>query len=262
MPILSNLDFTRSNLHVAYRASLDPQLVDISVATAGVTRFPYAQLTVRKLLTSVNSGSAGGARFPPTAGAAIITDEGSDPCGPNYFWRVRMAAVDPLFLRTVVEELRMAGLDHPVTSMRITGSLPLDATVLSVREADVKRWLDDPDAYVGQWPDPGFPVVDQGRWAMFRIRLGAEITPALRRKLDLLALGWLNDVSSYIWDTGEPEAGRIDRSLPRCGSGKVEFAAGYDDFYFKTGPARARLVNALSRFHATVAPIELAEISP
>lgn len=262
MPILSNLAFTKRNLRVAYRASLDPQIVDISITTGGVAPFPIAQTTLRKLLTSVSSGSAGGARFPPTAGSAVVVDEGPDPVGPNYFWKVRLAAVDPLFLRTFVEEMRTAGGGHKVTSMQITGSLPLDSSDLSVREADVKRWLDDPEAYLEQWPDPGFPIVDRGKWAMFRLRLGAEITPELRRKLDFLALGWLNDVSSYVWDSGEAESGDSDNCLPRCGSSKVEFAAAYHDFYFSSGPARARLINALSRFHHTVAPIELAEISP
>ncbi len=262
MPLLSGLDFAQSNLHVAYRASLDPQIVTISLSTGGIAAFPYAQALLRKLLTSVNSGSAGGTRFPPTAGSAIVVDQSPDPCGPNYTWRVRLAAADPLFLRTVVEELRAAGLEHPVTSLQIVGSLPLDSTDLSVREQDVKRWIEDPHAYLGQWYDPGFPIVDRGRWAMFRIQLGQPISSDLRRKLDLVALGWLNDVSSYVWDTGEPEAGRIERCMPRCGSGKVEFSAAYRDFYFSTTPARARLINALSRFHTTIAPIEVAEISP
>jgi hypothetical protein len=261
MPILDNLDFTRSDLHVAYRASLDPQIVTFSVSTGGATSFPYAQLLIRKLLASVNAGSAGGARFPPIAGSAVIVDESAAPCGPDYWWKVRLAGADPLFLRTVVEELRAAGLRYPVTSMQIQGSIPLDDTELSVREADVRRWLDDPKAYLEQWPDPGFPLVNAGRWAMFRVRLAQPITPDLRRKLDLLALGWLNDVSTYVWDTGECEAGVIDRSMPRCGSGKVEFSAAYRDFYFSINPSRARLVNALSRFHTTIAPIDVAEIA-
>lgn len=262
MPILTDLDFTQSDIQIAYRASLDPQIVTIAVTTAGVSSFPYAHLLMRKLLTSVNSGSAGGARFPPTAGVGVIIDESADPCGPNYWWRFRLAAADPIFLRNVVEELRAAGLQHPVTSMQITGSLPLDATDLSVREGDVKRWLDDPRAYLAEWPAPGFPIVYQGEWAAFRLRLRDEISGELRRKLDLVALGWLNDVQSYVWDTGETEDGRIERQMPRCGSGKIEFSAAYRDFYHARKPSRARLVNALSRFHATVAPIELAEISP
>ena len=262
MPILTGLDFTQSNLHVAYRASLEPQIVTLAITTAGVSRFPYAHVLLRKLLTSVNSGSAGGARFPPTAGLGVIVDESADLCGPNYLWRFRLAAADPLFLRTFVEELRAAGLEHPVTSIQITGSLPLDATDLSVREHDVKRWLDDPKAYLAEWPSPGFQIVEQGQWATFRLRLLQPISAPLRRKLDLVALGWLNDVVSYVWDTGEQEDGRIERQMPRCGSGKAEFSAAYRDFYHARRPSRARLVNALSRFHATVAPIEVAEISP
>ncbi|KYF77670.1 hypothetical protein BE20_09080 [Sorangium cellulosum] len=262
MPILDGLEFTQAGLRVRYRASLDPQIVTISVTTQGATTFPYAQIILRKLLTSINAGSAGGSRFPPTAGAAVVVDESPDLHGPSYVWKVRLAAVDPLFLRTMVEELRYAGAGHPVTSMEIAGSLPLDDTALSVREDDVKRWLDDPGAYLEEWPNPGFPIVERGRWAMFRLRLDAQITGELRRKLDLVALGWLEAVSSYLWATGEYEAGNIDRCMPRCGSSKDEFSAAYRDFYFSPVPARARLVNALSRFHHTVAPIALAEISP
>ena len=109
------------------------------------------------------------------------------------------------------------------------------------------------------WHPPGAFLWDNYRESQAK---GGPLFEATRRKLDLVALGWLNDVVSYVWDTGEQEDGRIERQMPRCGSGKAEFSAAYRDFYHARRPSRARLVNALSRFHATVAPIEVAEISP
>jgi hypothetical protein len=70
---------------------------------------------------------------------------------------LRIAGVAPKFMRTVVEELRVAGMDQPVTSMQVVGSLPLDPTAMSVREGQVKAWLDDPTAYLEPWPNPQLP---------------------------------------------------------------------------------------------------------
>ncbi|XXX80859.1 hypothetical protein WMF30_19065 [Sorangium sp. So ce134] len=261
MPLLPGLEFTQQNLRVAYRASADPQEVTIDVVTAAASRSPVAPVILRKLLDAVQRGSAGGHRFPPAAGAAEILDESADR-GPSYRWKVRLAAVDPLFLRTMVEELRLSTPGAPTLRMHILGALPLDDSPLSIREDAVKAWLDDPRAYLREWPAPGFPIVDRGDWAMWRVRLHDRITPDVRRKLDLVALGWFNDVWTYVHDTGQPEEQRADQGLPRCGSGKLEFSAAYHRFYFARRPSRARLVNALTRFHQTVAPIAAAEISP
>lgn len=264
----------RPDLVVSYRASPDPQDLAIQVTVAGPPQIPVAHFAMRTIVDAINYGAAGGSLFHPTLSAAECLSGPFDapPTGTHYSppslryaWVVRVAAVAPVFMRTVVEELAICGAEQPVTSMRVVGSLPLDQGPLSVRDEQVLSFIADPTAYVDDWPSPGFPVEAGDRGAddvegSLRIELADPITAAVRESLEQVAFTWINVVHLYIDNHGRKILFNPQKTLPRFGQSKTEFRAYYPDFRWVSGPSRAAMSNMLSRFHHTVAPIVAAEI--
>jgi hypothetical protein len=168
--------------------------------------------------------------------------------------------VSPRFLRNVIESMVGASAVAKVRSMTITGSLPLDATPLSVRHPDVRAWLDDPTAYLGAWSDPGFPVqrVTSPRGMTLRVRLEGDLTDEHYFALVALLTSWYGAVQLYADIAGT----RLGAMQPDAHFGRTrrEFRAGKLFFNHTYGPTRDVLVNLLSRFHRTQAPIAEVDI--
>jgi hypothetical protein len=267
VPLLSRLDFVaRGGLSVAYRASPTPQEVSIDVVTSGIPVKGTANWQIRALVDTINAGGAGGSVFPPSQGFAEMLSGprfDSDALRPDHHIVLRVAAVAPLFLRSIVEDMRYVGVHHPVTDVRITGSLPLDPGPLSVREAHVRAWLDDPSAYLDRWPTPGFPLSfsDLREGAALRVVLASNLTPGLRERLEQLSIRWLNAIRNNVSYDGREVVINPGKVLPAFGQGKTEFRAGYAELPFAREPAQAVLANLLTRFHEQVAPIAEAEIA-
>lgn len=266
MPLLPHLEFTSRALTVAYRASLDPQDVTIDVAVAGFPVAPFAHMAARAVVDAVNGGAAGGAVFSPSAGRAERLAgpwEDADSLGTSYRWVIEVAGVAPLFVRNMVEELRRAGMDRDVVAMSIVGSLPVDASPMTVREPHVRAWIEDPAAYLPAWPSPGFPVSfslrDTG--VALRLEMAQPISPLIRQALEDLSVNWLNFIRNYPGDHGGVVYPDPHRTLPSFGQSKTEFRALYADMPHARGPSRALLVNLLTRFHERVARIAAAEIA-
>jgi hypothetical protein len=270
MPLLTGLDFAANALVVSYRAQEQPQDLEIDIETTGVAGEPTASILLNSVITSINAGAAGGVHFAPwLSSAEHLTGpwHADDAVGPAYRWTLRVAAVAPLFIRSIVERLRGVGFTENVRFMRILGSAALDSSELSVRENQVRSWLDDPSAYQGAWPHAEFPLtVRRSRGATLRVELATRITPELRDQLETLYLLWLNSVTSYVSDPGFLEEGNREvifnphKMFPATGVGKTEFRAASEEFLHTRGPARAVLCNMLGRFHRTVSPIVEAEI--
>ncbi|WP_437683368.1 hypothetical protein [Sorangium sp. So ce131] len=260
MPVLYDMEFAAGGLLVAYRASPEPQELLIEVATEGTAEFPMSVASLRALIEAINRGAAGGAVFDPLLGAAERVagpwDDGG-VLGPSYRWTLRVAGVAPLFLRNMVEELRRAGADRPVTRMSLLGSLPLDGSAMSVREGLVRSWLDDRSTYLEAWPHREFPVNVEpaDHVANLRVELAAAITPAIRSELEATSVWWLNCIRNYVSEDGLEVVMNPSKTLPMFGSSRTEFRAHYAEFLYKRAPARAILENLLYRFHRTVAPI-------
>ncbi|WP_437581419.1 hypothetical protein [Sorangium sp. So ce887] len=260
MPVLYDMEFAAGGLLVAYRASAEPQELTIEVETAGTAEFPMSVASLRALIEAINRGAAGGAVFDPLLGAAERIDgpwEAEGVLGPAYRWRLRVAGVAPLFLRNVVEELRRAGADHPVTRMSLVGTLPLDGGELSVREGLVRSWLDDRSTYLEAWPHREFPVDVEptDHVANLRVELAASITPGIRVELEAMSVWWLNFIRNYVSEDGLEVIMNPSKTLPTFGSSRTEFRAHYAELPYKRAPARALLENLLYRFHRRVAPI-------
>jgi hypothetical protein len=260
VPVLYDMDFVQGGLDVAYRASPGPQELVITVLAAGKAEFPMSVASVAALLEAVNRGGAGGDVFSPTAGHAKRLDgpwQGEETLGPSYRWTLEVAAVAPLFLRNMVEELRRVGANHAVQRLSLFGSLPLDDTALSVRTPKLRQWLDDRVTYLEAFPHTEFPVdvepTDEG--ANLRVELGTLVTPELRRELEALSAWWLNCIRNYVSEDGLEVIANTWKTLPVFGSSRDEFRAHYSELLYKRAPARALLENLLLRFHQTVAPI-------
>lgn len=264
--MLSYLDFAKDKLWVRYRASEEPQRLDVDIHTTGPIPVDFAGAFRRRILDMVNYGAAGGSLFDPVLGKARLLsapDEGP-MFGPDYRWSLEIAGVAPIALRTFVEQLRVSGgLIQPVTSMALQGSLPTDGSALSVDADRVRGWLRDPSAYTEEWPSPGFPVIarEVSSGATLRIALDDAIDAALSDTLRTLAISWVNFTSEYLAEHGEHV--RVDpgwKLLPSFGLGKREISARYREFPRKRLASRAVIVNMLARFHQTVAPIAEVEV--
>lgn len=268
MPLLDDLDFVQNSLSVSYRASQEPQTLSIYVATDHAEEAAYGPRFITTLINVINSGGAGGVHFHPATGLAELLSGPTYPEGegPQFNWDLRVAGVSPLFVRNIVEALRLSGgLENPTQAMSIRGSLPLDDTELSARETDVKAWLEDPLAYVGEWIDPGFPIKQrESPNAGLRIRLGKNLNAATEDELKGVCLQWLAATLNYMNEFGEPildEPDRLARLLPKFGATKRELRAFYEEFTRSRVPSRAVIVNMLARFHAQVLPIEEVELA-
>lgn len=267
MPLISRLDFVQhGGLRVAYRASPSPQELTIDVMTAGVPHKGAANWYFQALIDDINAGAAGGALFAPSQGLAELLsgpDHDADALRPDHHAVLRVSGVSPLFLRTIVEELRWAGVEHPTTHLSIVGSEPLDQSALSVREHHVRAWLDDPSAYLEPWPSPGLKIQmnDLRSGAALRVVTASPITPPVREELEQLSVRWLNAVRNYVSDEGAEPKTNLGKMLPAYGQGKSEFRARYGQFLYAREPSRAIIANMLVRFHERVAPLVEAEVS-
>jgi hypothetical protein len=255
----SQLAFVHGGLHVAYRASAEPQLVDLYVELTAPDRMGRVPILVRRLVDEINGGAAGGAQFPPAQGRARCLSgplSAREP-GPVYRYVLDVAGVSPQFLRHLVETASAGG---DVRTLAVRGALPLDDGPLSVREAQVSAWLHQPRTHMEAYA-PHFPVRDlgrQGRSGFVRAALVDGTSDDLLRAFDEVLLVFSGLLLSY----GPP--GGIGRSRvvlpPSAGRGGRVLAARWSDFSCERGPARDALVNVMSAFHARTAQIERLDV--
>lgn len=267
MPIVPGLDFVKDNLSVAYRASAEPQSLEIRASLDGWASNASGPLSMLGFEEAMRAGAASGAEFPPTAGHARHVsgplrprDEGAR--GPDFRWELEVTAISPYFIRNLVTELGTIGVRTKTKSVAISGSLPLDDSVLSVRESQVKGWLEDSTTFMREWHDPGFPLTrtDANRSAAtvrlwFQRDLDAKLLDDVVTTLQM----WRNLV---IFHPNPSLSGLGTGTIgPRSARKRREFVTTYDPFNYLRPPTEALLVNMLSYFNAKVEPLDAAEIS-
>lgn len=256
------------DLDVGYRASAEPQTVDVRVKSSGPAELPYTPWAAALLVECVNRGLAGGREFSPSAGSAVLeagpTGEGAPQAGelgPDYSFRLRVAGVSPLFLRTMVESLSTSAHPSACTAVSIVGSLALDGSPLSVRSAQLSEWLRDADAYPGAWPVSEFRVVDEiaARGAAVRVTLQTAAPGEVAAEFERTVSAWQSAIRTM------PNLARTARgwAAPQAAFActRTELFARLELFDHAPPVARAALVNALAWFHARVAPLAEARIA-
>lgn len=256
------LEFVPDGLSVAYRASAEPQIVRVRF----VSKSPPSQndvLRFQSLLDAVEGGLAGGAEFAPWASKM---EYGGPPSvettalGTATLIPLKVRAVSPLFVRHMVEELRYLGGDAGIVELSIFGDLAPDGGPLSVREADVRAWLDDPNAFPGRYSSLGFPyrVDRRARGATLRVTLGEPLTSDASDWLEGAYCAWLAGIRRWVTTTGvDPEDDAVGE-LPRIGVRRDEFWVWSRDLFRSRGPAADALLNALGKVHAE--RVKLAEV--
>lgn len=265
MPFLKGLDFaTAGRLSVAYLASDKPQVLRVEMTTDALPKLGIAPLGIGVLARIINLGGGGGGELAPAAGFAKVLSgpRGGTPeaIATRYSWELEVAGMSPLFVRTIVERLRVAGGCH-VTSMSIVGSLPVDGGPYSVTDRDVCAWLDDTKAYPGTWHSPGFPIVERSvmRGATMKLALGADADHDMLLRFKDTVETWHHAIANVPSLSHERQG--VGDATPMVVRGRTELCARYDVFDFDRVPAKATLINMLSRFHSDVAPIEEAQIA-
>jgi len=265
VPFLKGLDFaTAGRLSVAYVATDKPQVLRVEMTTDALPQVGLAPLGIGVLARIINLGGGGGGEFAPAAGSAKVLSgpRGGTPeaVATRYSWDLEVAGMSPLFVRTIVERLRVAGGCY-VTSMSIVGSLPLDGGPYCVTDREVRAWLDDANAYPGTWHSPGFPIVERSimRGAAMKLAMGGDLDhDVLLRFHDTVSI-WNLAIENTLSPSHDGQG--AGDATPRVVRSQTELCARYDVFEFDRVPAKATLINMLSRFHSEVAPIEEAEIA-
>jgi hypothetical protein len=265
MPILNWLEFTEKKLAVSYRASAEPQQVDIDLVLNHVAGVPRAWTSISSIVGYINGGMGGSDVFAPSAGQAELLTPFQEKGvrGPKYHYKLRMASAAPIFIRTIVEELRGAGWQEPIKSLKIIGSLPTDASDLSVTETRVRDWLEDPTAYARRWSKLGFAARQEDKGAAgvtFRMVFGKPLTVALKGKLRDRVLSWHNMSDLYVNPAGKFERIKLGQALPRYAFTKREMTVRIERFDRTHEPASALLVNMLQRVHDELIPIGNVEL--
>ncbi|MFO0740573.1 MAG: hypothetical protein U0270_32050 [Labilithrix sp.] len=242
-------------LDVAYRGSLESQTLDIGVKTDGPPELPLAQWAVESLVSSVNRGLAGGAEFAPAEGQAAL--EKSDA----QAFRLVVRGVSPRFVRVIVEQLAATAHPHRVTAISIVGSLPTDVTPLSVREPQVSAWLDDADAYPRAFPAPPFRVTTKHvpRGATLKVTVAGGRLEEVAAPLEETFSAWQTAILTY--PTLAKKGRGVAAPHATFARTRTELFAKLALFDHVREPARDQLINALARFHATVAPLAAVEIA-
>lgn len=270
MPILSFMEFANHSLRVKYRAAAEPQTLDVLVTVEAEPFAVYAPWAMTSIVESCNRGAAAGSLFAPSdclmrVLSGPLTEQEAQAAGLHYAWKLEVASVAPEFIRLMVEELRRCGFDKRVVSMDIRGSLPLDDTVASVDEKSIRGWLNGIDAYPGVTPQLPFryapgPKHPDRHDVGFCVDLLDPVLPPVLEQLEELAVRWMNAVRNYASEDGAEVVVDLNITLPHCAAGGARFRALFQEFRHNARSADV-LLNMLSRFHTTVAPIVAAEIS-
>jgi hypothetical protein len=266
-PFLKGLDFLNGGFYLAYRGAEEPQVLTIELKLDAPSPDGLAALIMATLVDVINHGAAGGAEFAPTTGSAKILSGPSSPAhegakGPLFRWELEVAGVSPLFMRNIVEALRKAGdLNvQPVRSLAISGSLPVDTSALSVRDAFLGLWVCDTTTYPKAWPTPGFLIKDYetATGARVRARTAGRANAKTLRAFHETAECWLNAIAEYP-ARSDPAPGFAEY-IPELAHTRSELVARYHVFDYTPLAARDTLINCLCWFHANVAPLVEAEI--
>lgn len=264
MALRKRVLFAKKNLVVAYRASAEPQVLHIAVDIAA----KYHGSAASKFFGFIDNsqfGSLSGSEFLPSQSGAThlkgpMNDGDKGAEGPKYRWEAEVRAMSPMYIRNLVELFSLAGGSvQPTKSMSITGSLKVDDTPMSVREADVLPWLEDPDAWVGAYPAPPFKVKDiaQPSGVSLRLKLKGAATKEAYDALQTMLVVWADEISIYLTAEDLPGAMQI---MPQMAKSKTALTAHWPYFTFLAKPTRDLLVNMLIGFHEKHAKIAEAEL--
>jgi hypothetical protein len=266
MTLRNRVAFAETGLTVAYRASTEPQILEIRAKCPRKPPKTLAGMLFKVLTNCTSKGAGGGEEFAPGQVrfkhvSGPLNDNERAAAGPEWVWKVEVASLAPRYIRNIVEHLSLCGGGGCLLkSMSIIGELGLDDTPMSVRERDVVGWLADPLAWPRAWAKPPFDVKDvvSNGGVSIRLKMGAPITQELNdRVTNELLDAWSSEIAVYVARDGS--GGRMI-VRPSLSASKTTYAMHYNHFTFEPKPTRDMLVNMLVWFHDNACPIIEAEL--
>ncbi len=265
----STMFMNLKGLAIRYRASADPQKLEVAVRMKRKSVDSLARGVMSDLVEAMALGAGAGEEFAPAHSSAKLVKGTFDPdkaggAGPSFAWTLEVAGISPAFLRVMVDALaNSGGTDVHVDSLTIAGSVAPTGDALSVDEKKMIAWLDDFAAYPKAWPKPGFPITRASttRGATVTIQLRGDASPKIAAKLEEIFGVWgavRSEMPNAENDRGMIGLGDIG---PKIARKKSAVLAKWNQFDYDPGPAFDVLTNMLVHFHETVAPIVSVEYS-
>ena len=232
--------YATTDLHVSYQASTEPQELRFSVTIN--PKYGRIESGLFKILQFGKLGYIGGAEFPPEAGlieGSRDLDVTSNETEKHF--RVTVAALSPVFLRNVIQELSFG---PKVTSMNVVGTLPLDGSPLSVDSKRARSWFDNQTTYFpDRWSQLGYELSESpsNSGVQLTVKLLEDVNQEHVDLLEWVLSAWplglypKRDLSS---EGGMDVQQRIART-------KREIRMGKREFDFSPKPAADLLLNSL-----------------
>ena len=260
------LEFRRrpARFEVAYRASLEPQVLDIGLDFARPVHNGMPEAQMRQVVTHLAMGVTGGAEFSPDRSTAKhLEGDLSAPERENgeahYRWRVEVQGVSPRYLRHIVARMVLSGgAGIAIESMTIRGALDADDGALSVDTATMERWMTDPDAWLGPPTEAPFAVVDVASEQGMKLKLVPKSAPtaATVTALSKQLLEWTDAIAFMPL---RPDRGFL--APPKVTKTSSSLTAQAKAFPVDPRPARDQLLAFLVRFHETQCPLKSVELT-
>jgi hypothetical protein len=258
-------EFVKGPFVVRYQCQAEPQLVELEFELDRVIPDPAPWSCLRTVGDLARFGGGGSTVFAPTQGLfeednfrfgeALRTEY-----GPRFHFRFRLGGVAPLYFRFLFDDFTLAhgGVQYKAQWrwVRLEGSAPILNDALTVTDAHVRAWVDDPTAYLSRWPDSGFLVREESsaKGVQLELEFLSDLGDALFQRLEDLLFFWPNTTAFIVYEDGSPvtvkDFQRFDERFPRIARKKKSLRAAYERLPHARGPSTALLVNMLARIHA------------
>lgn len=270
MTLLDGLEFTEQHLTVTYRADVHPQLLRIHAHTAGPSAKRSGPIVVRKIMDLINAGAAAGRMFLPEESSAERVSgpwNGADAFGPHYEWQLRVTAVCPEFMRTVVELARKVGWEQPLLSLDVFGGLPPDGSPAAATTGSVRRALQSATSYVPRCRAPSFDVNEQTvgeSIAKVTLQLNQRAGQGTMKVIEAVFAKWLAGTASIVGQDGrsvERSVEQLEQMIPRFERSSSAMSATLEWFPHATKPSSDMLINMLQKLNAQIHAIDAVRIS-
>ncbi|MFO0615891.1 MAG: hypothetical protein U0414_25070 [Polyangiaceae bacterium] len=257
----AGLGFVFGKLQLRYRGSDKPQRLTIDA------KYDLAEVRQGRLDQIVEAiarlGVAGGEHFAPEVGKAkpIKGDFGYTLKQPlarkkTLHAELQVAGVSPKWMRSIVEYLRAGCLE-----MKVTGELGPDDTPLSCTERDIQAWVPSGEeaAYPGLWEPVPFEVErgDLKKGCVLHLDFEGPLDPATCTKK--FGMDWrmtaIGSQAAHLLSADQGHAGVVSL-VPKLVRGALALTTTWEVFDVSREPARALLLNAVTRIHRSVQPVK------
>lgn len=249
---------------VAYRASAEPQILQIDVVLNSRHSAGAPEANLRQAIRHMGMGVTGGSEFAPSQSTAKHRSGPIDPSKARddtdtYRWKIEVAGVSPKYLRHLVSQIQWMGGGSK--AMTIRGTLPVDEGPLSVTTEIMDRWMTSRSAWASAYPTIPFAITEVERASGCKVAVETASPPSKGAQDALFQ--HLREFAAAVYGmpatTDDPLLVRIG-GAPKMGMTKKKINAEFQAYALTGKGPRDQLVNFLIRFHETIAPLTSVEL--